>query len=576
MDQRTFDLVIQNARIVDGTGRSAFFGDVGISGGKIEAVGEIPSGSGKRVVDVKQSILAPGFIDVHSHGDGTMLLYPNAQSALFQGITTFVGGNCGFSAAPIKDKWIYAMWEQECLDEVEAHIFSEKPFYPLEKVNPVLQANFGLEIDWSSFSEFFYRVEEQGISVNYVPLIGHGQVFAQAMQGKPDRKPTEDEIYTMRSMVKEGMEAGAFGFSTGLDYFPGSIFSTGEIIGLLKEVKDYNGIYATHWRRTGPPGKKNKIEGIKEAVKIGEKTGMKLQISHLLPGYSIIPDPPEELERAVARETLKVVEEGLEKGIDLAFDVIPNTSGGPTVSPYIINVFSPWLKQAGSIEQFLKNLEAQDFREFIKKWLEERNFNPRVNPDWGFQFTVIEGNNSRYLEKTIAEIAKDFKSTPVEAMIKLIQEDPYIKWRQELVPSIAVKTFMQHPRSMVCTDGFILDDVGPWGQKREIPAFLPHPNTYCAFINYLLYFGEDRIEDSIRKMTGFPASFWGLKDQGVIEKGKDATLVVFDEKELVSRENFANPRNYPKGMEYVVVNGKVVIENGKHTGERPGKVLKRE
>jgi len=580
------DILIKNATIVDGTGRPKFEGDIGIRDGKIVEVGKIETKDAKRVIDGNKLIAAPGFIDIHSHADETILLYPEANNYVMQGVTTVIGGNCGFSPAPLRDKWLLSFWEFEWWDEIAPYKYYEPLIVPLDVFREKAKEKLGIDIDWNSFDEFLKRVEETRISINYVPLVGHNTIRAQVMGEDHEREPTKEELEEMKEFVREAMEAGAFGLSTGLDYPPGAYAKTEEIIELIKVVKEYGGVYATHWRRTGVrrgtrTKKKKKIRGIEEAIRISKETGVPVEISHILSGYIIYPEPvPPELIKANAEATLRVIDEALKEGIDVSFDVIPNTDGGVIIIPYLISLLVPWLKESGSVEQFLKNLRAKDYRAEIKEIIESGKWywiNPKINPYWARKIKILRCKKEEYNGKTLEEIAKEENKDPLDVMFDIISLDPETRIESaEIAHELEIMTFLKHPKAMVCSDTFTFDD--KWS-VRIPPYYLPHPNTYGIFPRYLKrYVKEEKIltlEEAIKKITSMPAQRFGLTSKGVIKEGADADIVLFDFEKIRDIGDYLEPRRYPEGIEYVLVNGEIIVEKGKHTQTRSGRVLRK-
>lgn len=578
-----YDIVIKGGRVIDGTGKDSFIADIGIEDERIVKIGSIDISEGKEVIDAKNLIVTPGFIDTHSHGDGTILLYPCAQSAIRQGITTFVGGTCGDSPAPISEKYYMRhFWEYDAWYDVDNHTYYANFVQPREKAVSLLEKKFSIKFDWNTYEDWLRKIEDTGISINIIPLLGHGTIRAHSMGPvDSDRIPTKQEMDTMKKYIREAMESGAWGFSTGLDYIPSAYASTEEIVELAKVVSEYNGIYSTHWRRTGirkaTTQKRRKIDGLIEACEIAERAGLRVEISHILPGYDVYPFADDEVERAIAKATLKVVDEALDKGVNVAFNVIPNTTGGFECIPYLVMYFAPWVRQAGSIDQFVKNLNSFDFREELREKLLNGKWykvNPVVKPEWDKQMIVTRSINDEYIGKSIEEIGHIKGGESIDTIFDLIIEDPHINVRQDGKNNASIDEFLKHEKAMLCVDSYVYDEVGPFGIGMDIPEILPNPTAFCAFPRYILNYGSPRIEDTIRKITGAPAEWYGLKQRGKVKEGNFADIVVMDLENLKTNENHIEPRHFPDGINYVLVNGKTVVRDSKHTGERSGKVLR--
>jgi len=579
-----FDLVINGGTIIDGTGSPAFKGSVGIKGDKIASM-RSKELIGAEIIDATNLVVAPGFIDVHSHADKTLPIFPTADNYVMQGITTTVGGNCGNTIAPIFEWWPPNMfWDLDIIYELSPYKYYFDGMFPADEVKKKIKERYNVEIDWGNFKEFLDWLESRKISVNHVPLVGHNTIRAEVMGPEWKRDPTEQELERMKGLVREAMEAGAFGLSTGLDYQPGVFSKTEEIIELVKVVKKFDGIYATHWRRTGLRRERTrpiteKIKGIIEAVEISRRTGVPVQISHITIGYTIMPLPPPNLIEAAVEATLNVIDNARKQGIKVCFDVIPNTTGGTMTSIYLANALLPWLKVAGSREGLANALKMKDFREELRsiitagKWW---GINPIVNPYWAQTIKVVACKVQNWVGKTIDEIAKLEGMDDLEALFKVLMEDPDTKIRRlGLRSDDEIAAFLEHKYCMVGLDTYAFDD--KWEMKGP-PFYLPHPNTYGGMARYFRrYYREMRVlslVEAIRRVTSLPAKVFGLKERGILRPGAYADIVVFDPNTISDVEDPLEPRRYPKGIKYVVVNGKLVVKEGKHTGERPGKVFR--
>ncbi|MCL0056166.1 D-aminoacylase [Dehalococcoidia bacterium] len=578
------DILIRNGSIVDGSGGGAFKGSIAISGERIVEIGEVSSSDCARIIDAEGLVVAPGFIDAHAHADKTLFLYPTAPSFVMQGVTTTIGGNCGNTAAPMKDYWPPNMfWDLDAIYELRPFKYQSKEIIPLEDFKPKAKELYGLDVDWRTFGEFLARLERERPSVNHVSLVGHNTIRTEAMGADFERKPTAAELDKMKQMVAEAMEAGAFGLSTGLDYIPGIYADTAEIVELVQVVKDYGGIYATHLRSGGigrgkarPPA--NRIEGIIEAVEIGRKTGVPVQISHLIPGYRVDPPPPAQLLEAVAQATLAVIDAARGEGVDVTFDVIPNVTGGTLTATDLVATLAPWLREIGSPERLAESLRAKDFRVEITEAIGSGKWpllNSTTNPYWMDNLIVTRCRVNGYAGKTIGEIARGEDADPLDTLFGIIIKDPAAKMRSELLREEAVITFLRHPAAMVGLDTYTFDT--DW-QMKYPPYYLPHPNTYGGFPRYLRRYvnnlGIMSLEEAINKATYAPAKRFGLKERGMLVAGAYADIVLFDKTVISECDDALEPRRYPQGIEYVIINGKVVVEEGGHTGARPGEVLR--
>jgi len=443
-----------------------------------------------------------------------------------------------------------------------------------------------LSIDWRSFKDFLTKVESTGISVNYVPLVGHNTIRATVMGRDYKRKASEKEVEEMKEYVREAVEAGAHGLSTGFDYEPGSYASTDEVVELAKVVSEYNGIYATHWRRTGvrkervefePP---EKIKGIIEAIEIGRRANVPVQISHIMSGYTIYPTPPRSLALAAIRATLDVIEEAASSGVDVYFDVIPNTDGGVFTIPYLASLLAPWVKDAGTRKAIAQLLKAKDYRREVKETIKAGKWwliNPKVDPYWAEKVIILDCSVEKYKGKSLGEIAGEEDVNPLDKLFDILVEDPETRIMTKIISDeVEVEEFIKHPRAIVCTDVFAYDK--PWSMSKP-PYFLPHPNTYGVFPRYIRRYALERkvlsLEEAIHKITGLPAKRFRLENRGLIKPGYYADIVIFDPNEISDMGDYIEPRRPPKGINYVLVNGKIVVKEGAHTGIRPGKIIRR-
>ncbi len=575
-----FTLVLKNGTIIDGTKKKAYKADIGIIDSRIVKIGEIDQK--ENVIDIEGRYVTPGFIDTHSHADCSAFLYPDCESYIRQGITTFIGGQCGDSNAPINNYWMRKYWEYDMWNDIDPFIYSPQTVQPVDKVLPVVKDKTGQAVEWKSFGEYIKLVEKKGMACNMITLAGHSQIRADVMGLDYMRKPTREEMAKMKEHLTEAMESGAWGMSTGRDYPPSASADKEEIIELVNHIKELGGYYFTHWRRTGlriaGSARPNKLEGIVEALEIALETGVKTEISHLTSGFEIYPENPE-MDRHASEITLEVIDSYIEKGADVAFDVIPGVSGGICINPYLASYFTPWIKQSGSLDQFITNLKAKDYKNKLVKLLRDGEWYPlsgKSDPWWQNKIFITKSESECYIGKSINDIAIEKNMEPVEAVMQLLLEEPFIMIRRNGKSEEEFKTLLKHDRASVCTDTYAFDLVGLYGNDAEIAELLPHPHTYCAFPKYILQYGMDTIEETIWKITGFPADFMNIEGRGKVLENNYADLVVLDMDSLKTNENYIEPRVYPEGIEYVVVNGQLVLDKKGCTGIRAGKVLKKQ
>jgi len=532
----SFDVVIKDGKVIDGTGNPWFKAYVGIEDGIVTDVGNLRSAAAELTINASGLVVCPGFIDVHTHSDFTWLLNPKADSFLRQGVTTEVIGNCGFSVAPVRDA------KKELMVKT---IFGYKP---------------GLvEIDWHTLGEYLNRLEKTGLANNVAPLVGHGTIRI-AVMGYDNRLATKEELQEMKILTHQSMKDGALGISYG-GYAPCSYADTNELIELCKVVAAYGGIFATHVRRTDP------IEAYKEAIEIGEKAGVPVQILHLAAtGYKDVP----------SEKVLELVESARKKDVDVTCDIHGYLWGVAPLS-YLI----PYWVHEGGVKKMLERLRDLNVREKIKKEIKEVKPIDSItyimrNSQWD-KIKLHRSEKSKGLVgKTFAEIANLQNLDPVDAMFEFLLTEGedlnnvYIlieNYRQEDVNNV-----FKHNTSMIGSDGLVL---APYGDLSMIKW---HPRSYGTFPRiFRRYVREEKlltIEEAIRKMTSFPAQRIKLKNRGLIKEGMIADIVVFDPEEIEDRATYEEEAQYPVGIEYILVNGTLALDKGEFTGKLAGKPLR--
>ncbi len=576
-----YDTIIRGGTLLDGTGGPGVTGDIAIQGDRIAAVGDLEAATAAREIDAAGSVVTPGLIDAHTHADKTMMLYPGAENYRAQGITTVVGGNCGSSPAPLTDYYLQGYWEWNWWHDINPRAYYDEVVADLPPVIDAMKRHEGLDLDWRTFGEFFARLAEREPGVNLVPLVGHNAVRGAVMGRDYRRAADAEEIERMRTLVRDAMQDGVVGISNGLDYAPGGYADRREMVALVKEAANHDGIFTSHWRRTGlryGMGNPVLIKGLREALEIAREAGAPLlQISHVLNGYSIFPESPDELLREAARLTLNLLDEAIEDGLNLYWDVIPNTNGGTLSGRYLAAGLAPWLKMSGSLEQLARNLAAPDYRKDVRDYLEAGKWyplNPLANPGWAAGLVVASHPDESLIDRSVADIAAARGTDSLGTLFDLIAEYPESLGYPAPGSETAHRVFFEHPRTMVALDTFSVDDTY---EVYRPPYLRPHPNTYGGMVRYFERFGRPLLgmEEAVRRVTGLPAEVFGLRDRGILREGKRADIAVWNPDNYRDRSSYAEPRRYAEGVEYLFVNGTLTLSEGRLLPETGGRILTR-
>jgi dihydroorotase/N-acyl-D-amino-acid deacylase len=529
-----YDIVIRNGRIIDGTGSPWYSGDIAIQGGKIAAIGQFAEAETKQRIDAHGMVVAPGFIDMLGQSDLTMLVNPHLPSKIFQGITTEITGEGG-SVAPLND----------------ALIGADRVSYDHFHINP----------DWRTFREYFARLEKQGMGINLASYVGATQVRRMVL-GDADRAPNSSELERMKGLVRDAMLEGAVGLSTALQYAPAPYASTEELIALAAEAGKLGGIYATHMRSEGDAI----TAAIDEVIRISREAKIPAEIWHLkAAGKNNWGRMPE----IVAK-----IEKAREAGVDITADTYAYTAWYNTFSAFI----PPWAHDGGD-GKLIERLKDPAMRARIRKEM--------VSPStaWDNEWQEIEGpqnilvsvvHNPKLLPlqgKTIAEIAKLWNKDAIDTIFDLlIADDAFTNVAVFGMSEPDVVLALVQPWVSVCNDSQGTAPDGLLGAEH------PHPRAYGTFPHILRkYVREEHkltLQDAIRKFSALAAQRVRLTDRGVLKKGMWADIVIFDPAVIRDKATFENPNQLAEGMQYVLVNGVAVIENGKQTNALPGKVLR--
>ncbi|MDP2901343.1 MAG: D-aminoacylase [Candidatus Bathyarchaeota archaeon] len=521
-----YDLVIKGGRIIDGSGNPWFHGDVAVTNGTISAVGRVET-EAREAIDASGLVVSPGFIDAHSHGDLVLISEPEARIKVLQGITTEIVGQDGLGEAPLTDDTV-DMWRRYLSG---------------------LNGNPDIGWEWRSFRDYLSRLEAARPSVNVASLVGHGNIRLAAM-GMENRKPTPAEMDKMRRLLDRSLSEGGIGLSTGLIYPPCVYADAGELTELCKVATAHGGVFVVHMRNEGD----RLLDSIDEVVSVGRGSGAPVHISHFKAnGRANWGRAPQALAR---------VEEARKAGVDVTFDQYPYTAG----STFLGSLLPPWAHEGG-VDSLLKRLRDKETRKKLAAYIGGARGDEGSPNEWDrILITNVRTSGNKRLEgRYVSQIAAELGKTPADTVMDLVlDEDNSATMATFTMDEGDVRTIMASPLGMVCTDGIVLGK--------------PHPRAYGSFPRVAGHYvreGVLRLEEAIRKMTGYTAQTHGLTDRGVIRPGLAADITIFDPEKIVDTATFENPIQHPRGIEYVVVNGEVTVEKGVHAGVRAGRVLRR-
>lgn len=498
-----FDVLILNGKVIDGTGNSWRYADIGVKEGKIALIGNLKVFSAHHIIDASNRVVAPGFIDVHTHIEGNDLKFPGATNFIMDGVTTVVTGNCGSSN--------------------------------------------------TDMAKYRSRLDSVKTSVNVASLIGHNSV-RRAVMGDTQRDPTAEEQKRMEALVEQAMLNGAVGLSTGLIYIPGTYSKTPEVIGLAKAASRYNGVYASHIRDEGDEVK----EAIEEAINIGRQAAIPVEISHFKVTYK--PNWGKSV------NTLAQVDEARKNGIDVTIDQYPYVASSTTLSTTV-----PSWAFSGGNDSLLMRLSHAGTRAKIKnemvsilKGKQLKSYSYAVVTRFGAD-TTLNGKNISEINKL-----KGRKSKPAEeaeTILEMVEQGS----AQMVFFSMEegdLRRIMQYPYNMFASDAGI----------ARFGSGVPHPRSYGTNARVLGTYVRDLkiigLEEAVRRMTSLPAQKFNIKDRGLLKEGMAADIVVFDAATVADRSTFTQPHAYSQGFDYVLVNGKITVDRGRHTGIRNGVFVK--
>jgi N-acyl-D-aspartate/D-glutamate deacylase len=531
-ENEPYDLVIRGGRIVDGTGNPWFVGDVAIRGDRIVAVGRIPEATATRTIEAKGLVVAPGFIDMHSHSDYLLLEDGDAQSKVRQGVTTEVFGE-GTSAAPNTGKRATARQDDE------------------ERKR------------WPTLTSYFDAIEKSGVSVNVVSYVGLDNVW-QCVMGSSFERPTPAELDEMKSLVDEAMRDGAFGLSSLLAMPPGSLARTDDIVALCQVVASHGGIFSTHIRNEGT----GVFDSVEEAIAVGERAGIPVDIIHL--------KIADQKYWGRMNEVIGLIEAARRRGVNVQANAYPYTRGNNNLA----SIVPPWAHEGGTAKMLDRLKDAsqrermkKDIRDGIEGWY---NHYTAVGGDWSRMLVNGKGSYTGLtMDRVIAARIKgqDPAPDPLDVLFDvLLQENGSVPTVYAHHTEKDMNLALVQPWCSIGSDGSAHAIEGP------LRRGMPHPRSFGTFPRilgvYVRELGLLRLEDAIRKMTSLNAAKLGIVDRGLLRTGNYADVVVFDPERVIDRATYEEPFQYSEGIVHVLVNGDLVLADGKHTGQHPGRAIR--
>ncbi len=527
---RSFDILIKNGNIIDGTGKKEFIADVGIKDGKIIEIGNIADAEAAFTIDGKSLKVTPGFIDIHSHTDTDLIINPKAESKIRQGVTTEICGQDGSSWGPIADR-------------------------NLTKQIQSFKEEYGDNLSWRTMGGFLDNFSNRKFCVNLASMLGLGTI-RKVVVGMDDRPATKDEMKQMQKEVEKAINEGAIGVSTGLEYTPGSFASTEELAELCKAVPKEFRLYATHMRNEAD----TVIESMKEAIKIAKNSNSSLEISHLkMQGKS---------NWYKVDEALALIDKMHDEGLNINADRYTYLAFHTDLA----NLFPLWSRDGGT-KKFIERLNDNSLLPKMKEYAENKVSD--FNEDWNG--VLISGIGNKELKKfqgqTIKQIADEEGKDYFDVCVSLLKKtDNDVSMVGFAMSEESTMKILSHPLVMIASDA------GSHAPYPPMNRTIAHPRAYGTFPRAIAKYVREKkicsLEEMIRKMTSMPADKLNFKDKGRLEKGKSADIVLFDYNKIQDRATYTDPHQYPEGIPFVIVNGEVVIKNGEHTGAMPGKVIK--
>ena len=536
------DIKIINGVIIDGSGKDAYKADLGITGDKITKIGDLSNEDAKTTIDAKGQVVSPGFIDMHTHSDMSLVYDRNASSRIRTGVTTDVIGNCGIGVAPVKEEN-----KQLLLDYLGTRIVGSMPVK--------------LELKWDSYDSYIEYMEEKPPAVNVAPLLAQGPIRIYEM-GFSKEEPTDKELENMVELADDCMKQGPLGMTSGLVYLPGEYTTQKELVELCKKVAKYDGFYATHMRNEGD----EIFEAMDEAIDVARQSGVRLHISHLkCLGHKNFG----QTDKLFAK-----INKAREEGLKVSFDVYPYNAGMTSLSAML----PPWMFEGG-VDKMVERLTDEKNRKQIVHDIENglpgwQNFGGSLRSWDDVTIVSVTQDEDAWMEgMKLTEIAakwdKDLYNTMFDILYK---ENGRVQITIVLMDENDVQTILSHPDSMVGSDSMSLATEGLLAKTSTHPrAFGTQAKVLGEFVREKKCFS---LEEGVKKLTYNPAKILKIEGRGLLKEGNFADIVIFNPDTIKDMATYKNPKQYPVGIDTVIVNGVVAFEDGRQLEVLPGRFLK--
>ena len=589
-----FDVILSGGTIYDGSGSPGKVADIAIKDGVIAEIGYLTDAASRSRIDVSGKAVVPGFIDMHSHADCSVPMWPDMESTLGQGITTCFAGHCGMGVAPVSNYWIEQCFESRAFDALIPQ-FSGGPIpgtgriVQTKELRPAFQKVYGETLDWGSFSEYLAHLKRVGHGANLVINVGHSQLRQQFLGNNARRAATSSEIVQMCNELEQALLAGASGISFGFDYDSSMYAEEDELLALMCVARRHNAIVTAHMQ-TGPErrGKINEAftieDGFREFLDLGLKSGAHIHISHIYTLYDIPDGPNADSEAKAAVETaLNLIESYREKGVHVTWDYLGTQPAACFFFPQLATRFRPYVDECGGIHSFVKSLQNAAYRTYVSEEILAgghravspfASMNKSAGARWGENLIIHGCKDSALIGHSIGEIADQHNKNCVDTALDILCMDP--------------DTMCDRKRHTNPPEGhyYVLDEGMSFGTDngchnygfcersgKDMPAIFGTPTEFSGMIEYFNTFRELPFEAIIKRMTGNAALAIGLTDRGFLRQGMRADIVVLDRSQLRSNLDPAHPGTAPDGVDSVFVNGILSVAHKKHLHPRAGAVI---